>query len=162
VLYVHAVRLSAVGAAQVRCQIQLDRLDPVWCWLVDCHADCHDSQLRPGAHLTRCSRYAGRMTAGDADSPQALPRDAELLAFEAGCEDYCKREVDQVEWQGVLASGRPPGRPAPTLEGLTALDRCRPVALAGLDRVSAVVGRRLDPRQATGSGQTVCRSGLAG
>jgi hypothetical protein len=25
---------------------------------------------------------------------QALPRDAELLAFEAGCEDYCEREVD--------------------------------------------------------------------
>jgi hypothetical protein len=30
VLYVHPVRLSAVGAAQVRCQIQLDRLSPVW------------------------------------------------------------------------------------------------------------------------------------
>ena len=28
---------------------------------------------------------------------QTLPRDAELLAFEAGCEDY---EVDEVEWQG--------------------------------------------------------------
>ena len=25
---------------------------------------------------------------------QALPRDAELLAFEADCEDYCEREVD--------------------------------------------------------------------
>jgi hypothetical protein len=31
---------------------------------------------------------------------QMLPRDAELLAFEAGCEDYCEREVDEVEWQG--------------------------------------------------------------
>jgi hypothetical protein len=31
---------------------------------------------------------------------QALPRDAELLAFEAGCEDYCEREVDEVELQG--------------------------------------------------------------
>ena len=31
---------------------------------------------------------------------QALPRDAELLAFEAGCEHYCEREVDEVEWQG--------------------------------------------------------------
>ena len=30
----------------------------------------------------------------------ALPRDAELLAFEASCEDYCEREVDEVEWQG--------------------------------------------------------------
>jgi hypothetical protein len=28
------------------------------------------------------------------------PRDAELLAFEAGCEVYCEREVDEVEWQG--------------------------------------------------------------
>jgi hypothetical protein len=31
---------------------------------------------------------------------QTLPRDAELLAFEAGCEDYCEREVDEIEWQG--------------------------------------------------------------
>jgi hypothetical protein len=31
---------------------------------------------------------------------QVLPRDAELLAFEAGCEDNCEREVDEVEWQG--------------------------------------------------------------
>jgi hypothetical protein len=31
---------------------------------------------------------------------QTLTRDAELLAFEAGCEDYCEREVDEVEWQG--------------------------------------------------------------
>jgi hypothetical protein len=25
---------------------------------------------------------------------QALPRDAELLAFETGCEEYCERETD--------------------------------------------------------------------
>jgi hypothetical protein len=31
---------------------------------------------------------------------QQLPRDAEVLAFEAGCEAYCEREVDEVEWQG--------------------------------------------------------------
>jgi hypothetical protein len=31
---------------------------------------------------------------------RVLPRDAEPLAFEAGCEDYCEREVDEVEWQG--------------------------------------------------------------
>jgi hypothetical protein len=31
---------------------------------------------------------------------QHLPRDAEVLAFEAGCEEYCEREVDEVEWQG--------------------------------------------------------------
>jgi hypothetical protein len=27
---------------------------------------------------------------------QALPRNAELLAFEAACEDYCEREIDEV------------------------------------------------------------------
>jgi hypothetical protein len=31
---------------------------------------------------------------------QRLPRDAELLAFEAGYEDYCEREVDEAKWQG--------------------------------------------------------------
>jgi hypothetical protein len=31
---------------------------------------------------------------------QRLPREAELLAFEPGCEDYCEREVDELELQG--------------------------------------------------------------
>jgi hypothetical protein len=31
---------------------------------------------------------------------QRLPRDLEVLAFEAGCEDYCEREVDELELQG--------------------------------------------------------------
>jgi hypothetical protein len=31
---------------------------------------------------------------------QHLPRDAEVLAFEAGCEAYSEREVHEVEWQG--------------------------------------------------------------
>ena len=31
---------------------------------------------------------------------QRLPRDSEGLAFEAACEDYCERELDEVEWQG--------------------------------------------------------------
>jgi hypothetical protein len=31
---------------------------------------------------------------------QHLPRDAEVLAFEAGCEEFCEREVDEVEVQG--------------------------------------------------------------
>jgi hypothetical protein len=30
---------------------------------------------------------------------QHLPRDAEVLAFEPGCQEYCQREVDEVEWQ---------------------------------------------------------------
>jgi hypothetical protein len=32
---------------------------------------------------------------------QRLQRDAELVAFEAGCEESCEREVDEVEWQGA-------------------------------------------------------------
>jgi hypothetical protein len=35
VVFVHAVGLSTVCAAQIRGRIQLDRLSPVWCWLVD-------------------------------------------------------------------------------------------------------------------------------
>jgi hypothetical protein len=31
---------------------------------------------------------------------QHLPRDLEVLAFESGCEDYCEREVDELERQG--------------------------------------------------------------
>jgi hypothetical protein len=31
---------------------------------------------------------------------QHFPQDEEVLAFEAGCKEYCKREVDEVEWQG--------------------------------------------------------------
>jgi hypothetical protein len=31
---------------------------------------------------------------------QHLPRDLEVLAFETGCEDYCEREVDELELQG--------------------------------------------------------------
>jgi hypothetical protein len=31
---------------------------------------------------------------------QRLPRDTEVLAFEAACEDYCERELDEVELQG--------------------------------------------------------------
>jgi hypothetical protein len=52
-------------------------------------------------HLSRSARYSEWMTVREmlAES-QRLPRDAELLAFEAGCEDYCEREVDEVEWQG--------------------------------------------------------------
>jgi hypothetical protein len=46
-------------------------------------------------HGLRYSRYSERMTVRELlTALQALPRDAELLAFEAGCEDYCEREVD--------------------------------------------------------------------
>src|SRR4029453_10249839 len=31
---------------------------------------------------------------------QHLPCDLEVLAFEAGCDDYCEREVDELELQG--------------------------------------------------------------
>ena len=51
--------------------------------------------------MQRWVRYAECMTGRDLlTALQALPREAELLAFEAGCEDYCERDVDEVEWQG--------------------------------------------------------------
>src|SRR6266540_2061608 len=31
---------------------------------------------------------------------QHLPRDLEVLAFKAGCEDYCERELDELDLQG--------------------------------------------------------------
>jgi hypothetical protein len=31
---------------------------------------------------------------------QRLPRDLEVLAFEVGCQDYCEREVGELELQG--------------------------------------------------------------
>jgi hypothetical protein len=47
------------------------------------------------------ARYAAWMTVRELlGTLQRLPRDAELLAMEAGCEEYCEREVDEVEWQG--------------------------------------------------------------
>jgi hypothetical protein len=39
---------------------------------------------------------------------QHLPRDLEVLAFEAGCEDYCEREVDDY----LGPEPRPSARPA--------------------------------------------------
>jgi hypothetical protein len=60
---------------------------------------------------------------------QTLPRDAELLAFEAGWEDCCEREVDEVEWQGgpvYLHLGAPPGRSAARLGWAAAPVRWRP------------------------------------
>jgi hypothetical protein len=38
---------------------------------------------------------------------QMLPRDAELLAFEAGCEDYFEREVDDYLGPKTRPSARP-------------------------------------------------------
>jgi hypothetical protein len=54
--------------------------------------------------MQRSVRYAECMTVGDLlTAIQVFPRDAELLAFEAACEDYCEREVDDyLEAAGLL------------------------------------------------------------
>ena len=68
---------------------------------------------------------------------QHLPRDLEVLAFEAGCEDYCEREVDEVELQGgrvYLHLGAPPRRTTATVAG-------RPMAELDPDQEAAL--RRL-------------------
>ena len=44
---------------------------------------------------------------------QYLLRDAELLAFEAGCEDYCERELDDY----LGPKRRPSARPARVPQG---------------------------------------------
>jgi hypothetical protein len=52
-------------------------------------------------HLQRLERYGEWMTVRELLTElQHLPRDLEVLAFEAGCEDYCEREVDELELQG--------------------------------------------------------------
>jgi hypothetical protein len=54
-----------------------------------------------GHRLARYRRYAECMRVRDLLAElQRLPRDLEVLAFEAGCEDYCEREVDELELQG--------------------------------------------------------------
>jgi hypothetical protein len=51
-------------------------------------------------HARRRGRYCRWMTVWDLlTALQRLPRDVEVLAMEAGCEEYCEREVDEVEWQ---------------------------------------------------------------
>jgi hypothetical protein len=46
-------------------------------------------------------RYAKRMTVEElAARLLRLPRTAEVLAFEPGCEQYLEREIDQIEWLG--------------------------------------------------------------
>jgi hypothetical protein len=78
---------------------------------------------RPGQnHLERSARYAECMTVRDLLTElQHLSRDLEVLAFEAGCEDYCEREVDELELQGnrvYLHLGSPPGRAAAAVANL--------------------------------------------
>jgi hypothetical protein len=54
-----------------------------------------------GRHLERLYRYDEWMTVREMLAElQQLPREAEVLAFEPGCEEYCEREVDEVQWQG--------------------------------------------------------------
>jgi hypothetical protein len=51
-------------------------------------------RFSPGSPRVPCC-YARCMMVRDMLTVlQALPRDEELLAFEAGGEDYCEREVD--------------------------------------------------------------------
>ena len=63
--------------------------------------------LQPAAAQPKTTYSAGhatlsRMTVRELlAEPQHLPRDLEVLVFEAGCEDYCEREVDEVQWQAA-------------------------------------------------------------
>jgi hypothetical protein len=53
--------------------------------------------LTSGAHLGTLSG----MTVEELTTRlRRLPRGVEVLAFEPGCEEYCEREVEDVEWVG--------------------------------------------------------------
>jgi hypothetical protein len=56
---------------------------------------------RFGTTYSVCNATLSRMTVRELPAQlQHLPRDLEVLAFEAGCEDSCEREVDELELQG--------------------------------------------------------------
>jgi hypothetical protein len=60
-------------------------------------ARSESSQWAPPLETTLSARHATlrRMTVRELLAElQHLPRDLEVLAFEAGCEDYCEREID--------------------------------------------------------------------
>jgi hypothetical protein len=58
------------------------------------------AQRRWPQHRPGLGRYRSGMTVREfLAGLQHLPRDAEVLAFEAGCEEYCEREIDEVEVQ---------------------------------------------------------------
>jgi hypothetical protein len=62
------------------------------------------------------SHYAEWMAVRDVlTALQPLPRDAELLPLESGCEQYCGWVINEVEWQGrrvYLHLGARPDDPA--------------------------------------------------
>ena len=59
------------------------------------------TELPAQNHLQRLPRYGEWMTVRELLTElHHFPRDLEVLAFEAGCEDYCEREVDELELQG--------------------------------------------------------------
>lgn len=57
---------------------------------------------------------------------QALPQDAELLAFEAGCEDYCERELGRLS-QATRQRPAPQLGASPARPLVTVRDRCEPL-----------------------------------
>jgi hypothetical protein len=50
--------------------------------------------------MIACSGVSAHHPIGVIQGLQRLPRDAEVLAFEAGGEEEYQREVDEVEWHG--------------------------------------------------------------
>jgi hypothetical protein len=60
----------------------------------------------PQTHVLRCSRYAQCMTVRDMlTALQTLPRDAELLAFEAGCE-FSPGESGSTPWSDSVSAAQ--------------------------------------------------------
>jgi hypothetical protein len=99
------------------------------------------------------------------DSPPTLRRDAELLAFDVSCEDYCEREVDEVDRRAVGVCTCTWALAGTILRDARQWGLClvrgRPVVLVGLDPVATAVGRSPGPAPDHRLG-TVGRPSLAG
>ena len=64
-----------------------------------CHRNTRASVTQD--HTRRLGATLSGMTARDLLAErQHLPHDLEILACEAGCQDFCEREVDELELQG--------------------------------------------------------------
>src|SRR5215211_5953257 len=76
---------------------------------------------------------------------QHLPRDAEVLAFEAGCEQYCEREI-MMRWRCRAAECTCISVPDETTRNAASKPgsevRCRALVAAAARRLGGVVLRR--------------------
>jgi hypothetical protein len=106
---VEAEERARLGLTDLQAGMQISTVNRPWTSLngpvkVPQKEQCGSTAFSPARTSVRAgytASYPGDITVREMLTIlQQLPRDAEVLAFEAGCEEYCEREVDEVEWQG--------------------------------------------------------------